>query len=222
MKTSVTPDHASPGIGFERMVFFSDAVFAIAITLLVLDLRLPVLPDGRLGFSELTPKLLGFGVSFFVIALHWLAHHRLCESLARYDRALLRTNLLFLAGIAFLPFPTAVVTEHGDVPAAVILYAVSVATTGTLLVILAIVARRKALLAEGETRGGTVKFVVRVLASPIVFVASCFVAVGDPDLAMKLWLSLIPLLFLADRMGLLLQRLTDKATAKPSTASSSL
>src|ERR1700723_51476 len=91
-------------LGFERFIFFSDAVFAIAITLLVLDLKVP--NADAFALAPLIPKLLGFGISFYVIGRYWLAHHQLFEAVEGYDGLLLGANLWFLASIAFLPFPT--------------------------------------------------------------------------------------------------------------------
>jgi uncharacterized membrane protein len=79
--------------GLERIVFFSDAVMAIAITLLILEVRLP---EGSADFSRrilaLWPKYLGYFVSFWVIALYWVAHHRCFQLIRDYDRGLINLN----------------------------------------------------------------------------------------------------------------------------------
>jgi uncharacterized membrane protein len=113
---------------FERVVFFSDAVFAIAITLLVIEIHVPhiaVRTDAGLGQAllELLPKYIGFIVSFFVIGRFWIGHHRLCGHLAKADDGLIGRNLLFLMLIAFGPFPTALLSEYPDSRVAVGVYA---------------------------------------------------------------------------------------------------
>jgi uncharacterized membrane protein len=101
-------DHA-----LERLVFFSDAVFAIAITLLILEVHAPELPKGVSDMAhwhalrELIPSLFGFALSFYVIARFWISHHKVFSLAERYDEALLVPNLWLLAAIAFLPFVTA-------------------------------------------------------------------------------------------------------------------
>ena len=200
-------------LGFERMLFFSDAVFAIAITLLVLDLRLPPIHNDVLTLDEIVPKLVGFVVSFFVIAQYWLAHHRLFESVRDYDAPLLRANLLFLASIAFLPFPTSAVAELVGTSIAVVFYALSVAMVGLLLVMLTFVARRGPLRAEGATRGGTWAMVIRSLGAPLMFVATAVVAVHRPQLAMRLWLTLFIVLPLSGRLGTIVGRRIDARPA---------
>jgi uncharacterized membrane protein len=118
----------------ERMTFFSDAVFAIAITLLVIEVRVPEIhgaTDAALGQAliALIPKYVGFVVSFFVIGRFWLGHHRLFGLLRSTDDRLTYANILLLLGIAFTPFPTAVFSEYVNLKTATFLY------TGWLIVL---------------------------------------------------------------------------------------
>ena len=101
------------------MLFFSDAVMAIAITLLVVDLRVPdVVRNARRELATAEPKILSFGISFVVIGLFWLGHHHLFRYITALDRRLILLNLLFLGTIAFLPYPTALLSatqgDHAD------------------------------------------------------------------------------------------------------------
>jgi uncharacterized membrane protein len=111
-----TPDQ----IGLERLIFFSDAVIAIAITLLSLDIRLPAvegpITNARLAqlLLEIYPKYLAYVISFLVIGVSWIGHHRKFRIIQRYDSRLLMLNLLFLMVIAFIPFPTSLVSEYGN------------------------------------------------------------------------------------------------------------
>lgn len=116
----------------DRVVFFSDAVFAIAITLLVLPLADQRLPDEDLAahLLALWPQLASFLLSFVVIGLFWLGHHRAYQIIVRVDTRLLLLNLLVLLFIALLPFPTAVLGEHGNQPPAAVLYATTMSLLG--------------------------------------------------------------------------------------------
>ena len=97
----------------ERLVFFSDAVFAIAITLLVIEIHPPHLDPAATNaahwqaIANLWPQFLGYLISFFVIGLFWIGHHRAFSLASHYDPRVLRWNLMLLAVIAFMPFVTA-------------------------------------------------------------------------------------------------------------------
>jgi len=196
---------------FERLVFFSDAVFAIAITLLVLDLRAPAGPLDEQAWREIFPKVLGFGISFFVIGIYWMAHHELFGSLESEDGPLKVANLAFLASIVFLPFPTSLIAGRVNSTASVAFYALSVASVGLLLVMLTLVARRPALMRPGETRGRTLRFVTRSLGAPLVFVISAVVAIWRPNLAALSWLAVWPAVRVAGLLGRAVEKRVDRS-----------
>jgi uncharacterized membrane protein len=97
-----------------RLEAFSDGVIAIAITLLVLEIGIPHAGEGDLGEALLDqwPSYAAFILSFVVIGIMWVSHHSMFERIAAVDRRLLFLNLLLLLGIAFLPFPTALLAEY--------------------------------------------------------------------------------------------------------------
>lgn len=113
--------------GLERIFLFSDAVMAIAITLLVLDLRVPEGPAG-LGRAliALWPSYLSYLLSFFIIGNYWLSHHRLFRAIGRYDDRLVWLGLVFLFFIALLPFSTKLIALHPAARTAVIVYSLNV------------------------------------------------------------------------------------------------
>lgn len=123
----------------ERIVFFSDAVFAIAITLLAIELKIPELgaePDvtsetlWRAVVAE-WPQFLAFFLSFAIIAAFWVAHHRYFRYITRYDGRLIFYNFLLLFFVVLLPYFSGVVGEYGDLSLAVILYSVNLFALGT-------------------------------------------------------------------------------------------
>jgi uncharacterized membrane protein len=98
-----------------RLEAFSDGVFAIAITLLVLEIGVPHAGSGSELAHQLGqewPSYLGYGLSFVVIGIMWMNHHTMFRDIERVNHGLLVFNLLLLMSIAFLPFPTAVLAEH--------------------------------------------------------------------------------------------------------------
>lgn len=94
-----------------RLQAFSDGVFAIAITLLVLEIKVPSSESLALGLLYLWPSYLAYAISFIVIGAIWLNHHVMFDWIVRADQKLLLLNTLHLMFIAFLPFPTAVLSE---------------------------------------------------------------------------------------------------------------
>lgn len=119
--TTPSPDRDSR---LDRLLALSDGVFAIALTLLAVELTLPEAAadlHGQALFTTLLgvwPKLLSYVTSFTMIAVFWQAHHRLFLQVRRFDGVLLWLVFLQLSSIAFLPFPTAVVGAHVGDPVA--------------------------------------------------------------------------------------------------------
>jgi len=102
----------------ERVILFSDAVFAIAITLLIIDIKFPELPEGRVEADTLQllrPTIfsfLAFALSFFFIGRSWSNHLRLFRMLRKYDQGLINRNLFFLFFIVTFPFAAAGIAGH--------------------------------------------------------------------------------------------------------------
>jgi uncharacterized membrane protein len=119
--------------GLARILLFTDAVLAIAITLLVLDLKVPEVASG-LGRSlrALWPSYLSYLLSFFIIGNYWMSHHRLFRPIVRYDDRLMLLSLLFLFFIALLPFSTKLIALHPVSRTAVIVYSLNILPLGLI------------------------------------------------------------------------------------------
>jgi uncharacterized membrane protein len=104
--------------GTTRLETFSDGVFAIAATLLVLELSVGNATGPKLGHAllELWPSYLAYVTSFLTIGIIWINHHYCVQTLARSDRTLLFLNLLLLLTVGFLPFPTKLVAQYLQQP----------------------------------------------------------------------------------------------------------
>jgi uncharacterized membrane protein len=185
----------------DRIIFFSDAVFAIAITLLVLDIRVPDIPEnlvaeelpGRL--LGLWPKYLSYAISFLVIISYWMAHHSIFSVIRGYDRTLIWLNSLFLMCVAFLPFPTALLGEYGDHKLVVAIYAASLAVTRLPLTALFWYAASERRLVDADLDSGMIRaFRIRGLAIPLVFLISIGISFFSVQAAIFSWV----LLFVGD------------------------
>ena len=192
--TEATEGRPEAGRELDRIVFFSDAVFAIAITILVLDIRVPYglspaeLPAEVLG---LWPKYLSYVVSFLVLAIYWQAHHRVFRPIRGYDGTLVWLNFLFLMAVAFLPFPTSPLGEYGREQVSVVIYAANAAVASLLLSAISWYAGRGHRLVPPDHDDEESKIRrLQGLAVPAVFLASIGVSFFSPMAAMYSWLLL--------------------------------
>jgi uncharacterized membrane protein len=192
-------------VEFARTVTFTDGLFAIAMTLLVVSLAVPTLTDND-SVGELADKLsddsatfVSFAISFAVIGRYWIAHHTYFSALARIDRALIALNLLYLAFIAFLPFPTALLGKYFENPLAIIIYAVNVAAVSGMEVVLFARAQNHDLL-ERKLPRDVYRFGAAMSLAPVVFfLLSIPIAFVSSTLAVCTWFLGIPLAAIAGR-----------------------
>ena len=183
-----------------RLSFFSDVVFAIALTLLVIHIPIPAsyVTSGVLhdSLGDVVPELVGFGISFVVIAVLWLDHHLLFDYIDRRDEPLLLMNLGVLLCVAFLPFPAGVFTKHMGAPVAVLFFAGSVFVTAIAAAALSWYATRGVESAPARVDAATRRSLIeRPLSTAVVFGLSApTVLVGfhigevELTLAQVLWL----------------------------------
>ena len=186
---------AEEGIG--RILALSDGVFAIAMTLLILEIAVPATTsDAGLPHALLTlwPQYLAYVLSFVVIARFWVAHHQVFRLIARYDAVLMWLNLLLLMFVAFLPFPTAVLGKHSGSPAAAVLYAAAVVLAGTTSTAYWWYASGRGSLLRPDVRAAQVRALrARGLSSPVFFVLTLPIAVFAPYVAEIMWFFVFPL-----------------------------
>jgi TMEM175 potassium channel family protein len=178
---------SSDPTGMDRVEFFSDAVFAIAMTLLVVTLVVPVATKPEElshALGELSDQLFAFALSFVVIGQFWIAHHRLFRLIRSYDLALLWLNLLHLLGICFLPFPTELLGRYFGSHVAGFLYGGTL--TATSLVGASIwfyaLARGLAPSVDPDVRRATT---FRAVMTPIAF------AVGTAFVPVSMWVAVV-------------------------------
>lgn len=185
----VQETRAERAFDYARTVALSDGVFAIALTLLVLNIGLPSTRDLGSGLLHRLPQFGSYALGFAVIALLWVRHHSFFRVLARIDTGLTVLNLSYLAFVAFLPYPTRIIGLHGDQTAAVVLYATTVAILGTIAGLMRVHARRARLLSpEGPAELARRE---HWLISPAVFTLSIPVAFASPRAAMLCWLVIL-------------------------------
>lgn len=192
-------------VEFTRTVTFTDGLFAIAMTLLVVSLAVPTLSDtdsvGQLAdkLSDDSATFVSFAISFAVIGRYWLAHHTYFSALARLDRGLIGLNLIYLAFIAFLPFPTALLGAYFENPLSITIYAVNVAIVSGMEVVLFAWAQNHDLLEKKLPRDVYRYGAAMSLAPVVFFLLSIPVAFVSTTVAACCWFLGIPFAAIAER-----------------------
>jgi uncharacterized membrane protein len=194
----------------DRLIFFSDAIFAIVMTLLILEIRAPDNVPSDVAATEvpnlvwaLWPKFFSYVLSFLVIGTYWIAHHQTFRYVRSYNRTLLWLNLVFLLSISFIPFPTDLLGEYGELRFSVIFYAASLGMARLLLAVVWWYIVAGPIRTGDELDPGLARYhFFRSLAIPALFFLSIGISLVSVNAAVASWL----LLFVADVMMWRLQR----------------
>jgi uncharacterized membrane protein len=174
-----------------RILAFSDGVFAFAITLLILDIKLPAHTlKANLGsiLISLWPNYMAFLISFFVIGLYWSVHVRLFREIVRYDQNLIWLNLLHLLFIVIIPFSTSIISLYLT-QLSVIAYAASIACAGYIHTLLRIYAgHNHRLISEKYSSLHIKKGIILSLIAPICFTISIGISFFSSLAAQLSWI----------------------------------
>jgi uncharacterized membrane protein len=209
------PQEVESGTAVERTVHFSDAVVAIAITLLTLELRLPEgLAPGEVPghLLETLSGLVAFLVSFWVIASYWIAHHRIFNRIGAHDGTLLKINFAFLMWVVLVPFSTSMVMEYGESQLIWDVYVCHLLLTGlTLLWLWRYASRDERLIGPDADLDTPRRFGIQIWIISAVFMLSIVISFFSVDYAQ--WFLL--LLYLLSLEGPLRRRLAGRSRGDP-------
>jgi uncharacterized membrane protein len=194
-----------------RLEAFSDGVFAIAATLLVLEVHVPVVGEGGVktlarALVELWPSYAAYAVSFAVIGIMWVNHHATFDRVAHVDRSLLFLNLLLLGVVAFIPFPTAVLAtylRHGadaDARTAAVFYSLTMLLAAFAFVLCwYYLGRHQDLLRDDVEPHAAQVALRRSLVGVVVYLVTIPVALISPYLALAAYAGLALFFVFAER-----------------------
>ena len=192
-------------IEFDRVVFFTDAVYGIAMTVIAIEIGVPLLRERSSGdelwtaLGEQVPEVVSFLISFTVLGYFWIAHHHFFRLLAAVDMPLVRLNLAYLAFVAILPFPTEMLGLHDHHSVAVAVYAAALAVIAMLEVLMFRTAWRRHLF-QYEMPPAVYRWAIQGSCIPVVFLLlSIPLAFVHPWLGIATW-------FLSPLSGVLLNR----------------
>lgn len=177
-----------------RLLAFSDGVFAIAITLLVLGIPLPTVPKDELGRALLDLRLnfLGFVLSFVLVGVYWSLHHQLFRALLRCPQRVRSLNLALLMSVCLVPFSASLLPRYGSTVVAVQVYAGNMALVGLLFAALRLYLSATRGVADEALLGGW-PGMIPTLVGPVIFLASIPLAGWNATAAEFFWLTMIPL-----------------------------
>jgi uncharacterized membrane protein len=191
-------------VEFSRIVAFSDGVFSIAITLLVLGITIdPGLPHDKLAHAlwEEREAVLAYAISFAVIARFWIVHHSFFSEVKAFDSRLIGLNMLYLGCLVLIPFSSQVLGEYGGQLPAVVVYSANLTAVVLVGQWMAWDARHAGLAKrDAQTERESL---LRALFIACVFLGSIVVALFDASIAPYIWL----LLFFEGR-GHVIERLS--------------
>ncbi|MEO8763209.1 MAG: TMEM175 family protein [Ginsengibacter sp.] len=187
----------------ERFIFFSDGVFAISITLLIIEIKIPYIPNPTDLFlwhslSEMALRFLGFIISFGIVGHYWSVHHRIFGYVAKYSSSLIWLNLAFLLTVVMLPFSAGLLGEYSSntnlkIPYAV--YAFNMSLTGFMNYWLWVYVSGSGrhMLTRDLSKARIKLGVYRSLVIPVIFIISLLVSFILPIIS-RIILLLIPVI----------------------------
>lgn len=222
----MTERRTSPdaGHGLERTIFFSDAVIAIAMTLLALELRVPAAHDGVSIAADFAEKMgheyTAFLISFAVIGMFWYNHHRFFQNIARLTGLMILLNLGSLFAVVLMPFATKMTTDlEGEVAQAwgTAFYAAVMCLWGTLYLLMVWVAQRNHLWSHTMAPTAVGNMIAGSASGFLPFLLSIPVAFADPGMAKYMWLLVAPFSIVAGQIRARVRRRAEdpEAGARP-------
>ncbi|MBP6913342.1 MAG: DUF1211 domain-containing protein [Candidatus Levybacteria bacterium] len=189
-----------------RVVNFSDAVFAFAATLLVLKIDIPQINSGFVETQLITslvnlwPQYFANIISFLIIGYYWLTHHMVFGLLRKFNRTVVWMNIVFLILVSFIPFPVDLYGDFNNVPAVVVFYSASLALVGYMLAIIWWYASANNRLISPEMTKRKISFITaKILVAPVVFTLSMPLVYFHPIMAQASWVLIILGVFMINK-----------------------
>ena len=195
------PLSSKPAATTVRVAQFSDGVFAIAITLLIFGIKIPIAAPHDAGELKrqlwaLWPAYLDFGASFAIIGVFWIGHHQMFQLITHTDRTFLWLNNAFLMCVAFITFPTSLLDEYFNQRVAVVFYGATISATGMFFYILWTYTSARGRLLYPDTPSRVVKvFSRRILIGVVLYCLAIAIAFMSLT-AIRILLFLSPLFYL--------------------------
>jgi uncharacterized membrane protein len=185
------------GLSTARIQALCDGVFAVAMTLLILDVKVPLSSHDLPGhLYALRFKVLSYLFSFVILGIYWVGHHNQYHYIRRADRTLLWLNLLFFLTIAFIPFSAALIAEHTQERIAVTVYGINLILAGGMLYLIWWYATAGHRLVDKTLNPDVVRLAkIKIIQAPVVYLGAIAVSFLNPAISIAAYV-LVPVLYI--------------------------
>jgi uncharacterized membrane protein len=193
-------------IRLEHVIFFSDAIFAFSITIVLLSIEIPHLSNNATEGDllkelwKLQPAFESYAISFGVIGVYWILYHKVLSRISDSHPIMIGLNLVFLFFITLISLFTVLNINYGNFHIVYILYAMILVLTGSTLALIWLVAVRTGMI-QGDMSPKLRKvFLLNSITPPIIFLISIGISFVSIDVAQYFWLTIIPCRILVSKI----------------------
>ena len=208
----MTSDQATLGLSKGRLEALSDGIFATVMTVLVLSLSVPVIttPESRSALNAdvtayvvaLGPNILGYVLSFLLLAVMWVSHHNIFHYLKKVDRTLIWLNIVFLLSVGFVPFSTALLGRYPTLQLPVVVYGANVVGIAlAMLGFLQYASRNGLLVAEGREEELVKRIMDRWRLGLVVYGSAILLSFVDTEISLGIYAFVLIFLVLQSALG---------------------
>jgi uncharacterized membrane protein len=182
------------------VIIFSDAIFAFSITIVLLSIPIPQLPNNldeaqiQLKLLEMLPYFESYGISFALIGIYWVSYHKIFNKITGSHPVLVGLNLVFLFFVTLISLFTILDIQYGSYRTVFILYAIVLTLSGSTLTFIWLHAEKNDLLLPNDLSPIVRRHIlIQLLIPPVIFLISIPISLIQVDIAQYFWLVIIPL-----------------------------
>lgn len=193
-------------VRLEHVIFFSDAIFAFSITIVLLSIEIPQLPNSATEADlmkelwKLQPAFESYAISFGVIGVYWILYHKVLSRISDSHPIMIGLNLVFLFFVTLISLFTVLNINYGNFHIVFILYAIILVLTGSTLALIWLVAVRTGLIQRDMSPNLRKIFLLNSITPPIIFLISIGISFISIDVAQYFWLTIIPCRILVNKI----------------------
>ena len=196
---------SKPHVRLDHVIIFSDAIFAFSITIVLLSIQIPQIPNNldetqiQAKLWDMRPYFESYGISFALIGIYWISYHKVFNKIVGSHPVMVGLNLVFLFFVTLISLFTILDIQYGSYRTVFILYAMILTLTGLTLTFIWLHAGRIGLLHNDLSPSLKRLILIQMIVSPIIFLVSILISLINVDIAQYFWLAIIPLNIIVER-----------------------